>query len=134
GDRAIGRVTATSNDTITLTTRDGSSLTVHVDGDTVYRIPANDTATIDDITVDMVVGVEGRAREDGSIDASMVAGGLGRGKAGGRGFGGPGLGGHRFGGPGFDARGGQGGQGWDDQGDENGTSPSAAPSGSTSAS
>ncbi|MBA2756347.1 MAG: hypothetical protein H0U37_02740 [Chloroflexi bacterium] len=98
GDGAIGTVTAKSSDTITLKTQDGSSLTVHVDGDTVYHVKGKDAATLADITVDMVVGVQGRDRADGSFDASTVAsgphgakGGRGRfGRHGPRGFGGPG--------------------------------------------
>ena len=98
GDGAIGTVTAKSSDTIALKTQDGSSLTVHVDGDTVYHVKGKDAATLGDITVDMIVGVHGRDRADGSIDASTVAAGPhgakgGRGRFGGhgpRGFGGPG--------------------------------------------
>ena len=97
GDGAIGTVTAKSSDTITLKTQDGSSLTVHVDGDTVYHVKGKHAATLANITVDMIVSVHGRDRADGSIDASTVAAGRhgakgGRGRFGGhgpRGFGGP---------------------------------------------
>jgi hypothetical protein len=96
GDRAIGTVTAKTADTITIRQRDGSSLTIHVDADTTYRVAGVDNADLSDITVDMGIGVSGRARADGSIDADAVAAGKGlRGdRGGGRGEGGldgPGL-------------------------------------------
>jgi Domain of unknown function (DUF5666) len=96
GDRAIGTVMAKTADTITIKRRDGSSLTIHVDADTTYRVAGVDNADLGDITVDMGIGVSGRARADGSIDADAVAAGKGlRGdRGGGRGEGGldgPGL-------------------------------------------
>lgn len=96
GDRAVGTVTAKTADTITIRRRDGSSLTIHVDADTTYRVAGVDNADLGDITVDMAIGVSGRARADGSIDADAVATGKGlRGdRGGGRGEGGldgPGL-------------------------------------------
>jgi hypothetical protein len=98
GDRAVGRVTAKTADTITIQKRDGSSVTVHVDADTTYRVRGVEDADLGDVAVDMAIGVSGRARADGSIDAdAIVAGtgrGLGRGKFDGlrgpNGFGGPG--------------------------------------------
>jgi hypothetical protein len=77
GDRAVGTVTAKTADTITITKRDGSSLTIHVDADTTYRVAGVDNADLGDITVDMAIGVSGRARADGSIDADAVAAGRG---------------------------------------------------------
>ena len=96
GDRAVGTVTAKTADTITIKQRDGSSLTIHVDADTTYRVAGVEDADLGDITVDMAIGVSGRARADGSIDADAVASGKGlRGERGvGRGDGGlerPGL-------------------------------------------
>lgn len=97
GDRAVGTVTAKTADTITIRKRDGSSLTIHVDGDTTYRVPGVQNADLGDVAVDMGIGVTGRARADGSIDAdAIVAGrlrGLGRGdgQPGRFGFGGPGA-------------------------------------------
>jgi hypothetical protein len=84
-DRAVGTVTAKTANTITIRTRDGSSVTVHVDADTAYRVPGKDTATLADVTVDMGIGVSGRKRADGSIDADAVVAGNGRGIFGGRG-------------------------------------------------
>lgn len=91
-DRAIGTVTAKTTDSITITKRDGSTVTVHVDGDTTYRVAGVENADFGDVAVDMVIGVSGRERADGSIDADAVAAGNGRGfhRGGGRGgFDGP---------------------------------------------
>jgi len=86
-DRAIGTVTAKTADTITITKRNGSSLTVHVGADTTYRVAGadDDTDTLADVAVGMGIGVTGRARADGSIDADAVVAGNGRGIFGGRG-------------------------------------------------
>ncbi len=91
-DRAVGTVTAKTADTITITKRDGSTVTVHVDADTTYRVAGVENADLGDVAVDMAIGVSGRERADGSIDADAVAAGTGRGfKRGGglRGFDGP---------------------------------------------
>ena len=84
-DKAVGTVTAKTANSITIKKRDGSSLTVHVDADTTYRVAGKDAATLADVTVDMRIGVSGRARTDGSIDADAVAAGNGRGILNGRG-------------------------------------------------
>ena len=86
-DRAIGTVTAKTADTITISKRDGSSLTIHVDAETTYRVSGadGDTDTLADVAVGMGIGVSGRARADGSIDADAVLAGEGRGIFGGRG-------------------------------------------------
>ena len=86
-DRAIGTVTAKTADSITIKQRDGSSLTIHVDADTTYRVAGADgtTDTLADVTVGMGIGVSGRNRADGSIDADAVVAGNGRGVFGGRG-------------------------------------------------
>lgn len=80
-DQAAGTVTAKTADTITITKRDGSKLTVHVDADTTYRVrgAAATTDSLADVTVDMAIGVSGRLRADGSIDADVVLAGAGRG-------------------------------------------------------
>ena len=78
-DRTIGTVTAKTANSITIKTRDGSTKTIHVGSGTTYRVVGKGTASLSDIAVDMVVGAEGRARSDGSIDATAVAGGTGRG-------------------------------------------------------
>jgi hypothetical protein len=84
-DRAVGTVTARTANSITIRQRDGSSLTIHVGAATTYRVAGKDTATLADITVDMGIGVSGRKRADGSIDADAVAAGMGRGFFGGHG-------------------------------------------------
>ena len=78
-DRAVGTVTAKTADSITIKRRDGSSLTIHVSGDTTFRVGGNASAKLSDVTVDMAIGVTGRARSDGSIDADAVAAGNVRG-------------------------------------------------------
>ena len=94
GDRVVGKVTAKTADTITIQTRDGKRRTVHVSGDTTYRVAGVDNAALKDVAVDMAIGVSGRSRSDGSIDAAAVVAGkmgaFGRGFErfpGGRGFG-----------------------------------------------
>jgi hypothetical protein len=88
GDRAVGTVTAKTADTITIKKRDGSSVTVHVSADTTYRVAGVEDASLSDVAVDMAIGVSGRARSDGSIDADAVLAGKARGigKGFGRGF------------------------------------------------
>ena len=73
--RAVGTVTAKTADSITIKLRDGSSLVIHVDADTTFRVAGNKAAKLADVAVDMVVGVTGRTRSDGSIDADAVAAG-----------------------------------------------------------
>ena len=77
-DRVLGRVTAKSSDSITVETRDGSR-TIHVDGDTTYQVRGVDDPGIDDIDVGDTIIAGGRARDDGSLDASAVGAGPGRG-------------------------------------------------------
>jgi hypothetical protein len=96
GDRAVGTVTAKTADSITIRRRDGTDLTIHVDSDTTYRVAGVETADLGDVAVGMAIGVTGRARADGSIDADAAAAGniRGLGRDGGKGNGGferPGL-------------------------------------------
>jgi hypothetical protein len=79
GDRAVGQVTAKTADSITIKKRNGSTLTIHVSADTTYRVAGVENADLGDVAVDMYVGVSGRARSDGSIDADVVGAGNGRG-------------------------------------------------------
>jgi hypothetical protein len=78
-DRAVGTVTSKTADSITITKRNGSTVTVHVDGDTTYLVAGVENADLGDVAVDMAIGVSGRQRADGSIDADAVAAGTGRG-------------------------------------------------------
>jgi len=113
-DRAAGVVKSKTSATIVITQRDGSTLTVHVDADTTYRVGGVATAGLGDVAVDMSIGVTGRARSDGSIDADAIIAGSGHGMfrgdggplgplGGGFGRGGRGGIGPGFGGPGDDA-------------------------------
>ena len=79
GDRAVGQVTAKTADTITIKKRDGSTVTIRVDADTTYRVAGVENADLGDVAVDMAIGVSGRARADGSIDADAVVAAKGRG-------------------------------------------------------
>ena len=107
GDRAVGTVSAKTADTITIKKRDGSSVTVHVDADTTYRVAGVASAKLSDVAVGMAIGVNGRARSDGSIDADAVAAGdlrgFGRGERNGASKGGPAAPGFML--PNFDAPG-----------------------------
>lgn len=88
-----GKVTKVDGSTITVERRDGTTATIHVNGDTTYRIAGDDSPALSDIKVDDVIIASGTQRSDESLDAvAVVAGGPGRGTF----FGGPG-----FGGPGF---------------------------------
>ena len=78
-DRAVGKVTAKTANVITIERRNGSSLTIHVDADTTYRVAGVETADLGDVAVDMAIGVTGRTRADGSLDADVVAAGKLRG-------------------------------------------------------
>ena len=79
GDRAAGKVTAKTANTITIERRNGSSLTIHVDADTTYRVAGVEAADLGDVAVDMTIGVTGRTRADGSLDADAVVAGKLRG-------------------------------------------------------
>jgi Domain of unknown function (DUF5666) len=75
GDRAAGTVGAKTADTITIKKRDGSSVTIHVDADTTFRVAGVQNAKLSDVAVGMAIGITGRARADGSIDADAVVAG-----------------------------------------------------------
>ena len=70
-----GTVTGTTANSITLTRRDGTTVTVHVDADTTYRVAGIDAPTLSDIKTGMAIVVEGTQRADGSIDASAIGAG-----------------------------------------------------------
>jgi hypothetical protein len=103
-----GQVSAVGSSTITVTQRDGTSATIHVDSATTYQVEGVTTAKLSDIKVGNFVMAQGTLRTDGSLDASTVASGFHGGR------GGHGGGGH---GPGPD---------WD-----NDAAPSASPSATT---
>jgi hypothetical protein len=74
-----GQVTATTDSTITIELRGGTSTTVHVDSSTTIRVEGVDgTAKIGDVAVGMRIIASGEQRSDGSLDASRVLAGTGR--------------------------------------------------------
>lgn len=84
-----GEVTAVTGNTITVTGRDGTTGTIHVDSGTTYEVDGTTGKALSDITVGSFVVAEGSLRADGSLDADRVHGGtLGRwdGNHPGRGF------------------------------------------------
>lgn len=83
-----GTVTKVDGSTITVERRDGTTATIHVSGDTTYKIVGNDTPALSDIKVGDIIIASGTQRADGSLDAEAIAaGGPGRGEwFGGRGF------------------------------------------------
>ena len=72
-----GEVTAKTADTITVTQRDGTTATIHVDSATTYTVQGVDNATLADIAVGAHVRAEGTENSDGSLDASSVQSGFG---------------------------------------------------------
>jgi hypothetical protein len=70
-----GEVTAISGNTITVTGRDGTTGTIHVDGDTTYQVNG-DTGALTDISVGSFVVAQGTLRTDGSLDADAVHSGM----------------------------------------------------------
>jgi endonuclease YncB( thermonuclease family) len=115
---------------LTLTTRDGSTVTIKVSSSTTYRVGGVDSPTLADVKVGHVVMAAGSRNADGSLSATVV-----RSHAAGM-FGGPGGGFGGMPGPmpgdGF-GRGGMrgGGHGWGLPGDPDSAPPrSTAPTGS----
>ena len=70
-----GEVTAIDGNTITVTGRDGTTGTIHVDGDTTYLVNG-DTGALSDISVGSFVVAQGTLRTDGSLDADAVHSGM----------------------------------------------------------
>jgi hypothetical protein len=85
-----GQVTAISGNTITVTQRDGTTATIHVDSATTYQVEGVTAPTLADIKVGAFVAAEGTLRTDGSLDADVVGSGF---------HGGPGHDGGPHGGP-----------------------------------
>jgi len=67
-----GEVTAVADSTITVTGRDGTTGTIHVDSDTTYEVDGTTGKALSDITVGSFVVAEGTLRADGSLDADAV--------------------------------------------------------------
>lgn len=77
-----GEVTAVADNAITVTGKDGTTGTIHVDGDTTYEVDGTTGQALADIEVgDFVMG-EGSLRADGSLDADTVHAGFHRGRDG----------------------------------------------------
>ena len=75
-----GEVTAKTSTSLTLKTRDGKSVTVHIDSSTKVFVRGKKDATVADLAVGDKVLASGALNADGSVDADMVGGGkFGRG-------------------------------------------------------
>ncbi|MCU0483689.1 MAG: DUF5666 domain-containing protein [Chloroflexi bacterium] len=120
-----GTVATKASDSFTLTTRDGSTVTVKVTSATTYQAAGVTSPTLANVTVGAAVAAQGTRTSDGSLTATVVRIGVG----GGRGWDGDEWGGMMGpgmmdGGRGMGRGFGPGGQ-WDD--DQN-VAPSASPS------
>jgi hypothetical protein len=74
-----GTVTAMTDSTITIEQRGGTSVTVHVDDSTRFKVEGVDgTAKLSDVKVGMRIGASGEQRSDGSLDAATVVAGTGK--------------------------------------------------------
>ncbi len=82
-----GQVTAVNGNTITVTQKDGTTTTIHVDGNTKYQVNGA-AGSLSDIKVGSFIIAEGTQRTDGSLDAAAI-------HAGDRGLKGPGFPGGR---------------------------------------
>lgn len=81
-----GEVKTIDGQTLTVTQPDGTTATIHVDGDTTYLVNGA-AGTLSDIKVGSIIAAEGTARSDGSLDAAAVRSGFGgHGGRGGPGF------------------------------------------------
>ena len=84
--QAGGTVTAKTGTSITVTTRDGSSLKIDVDSSTTYLVAGTTAPTLSNVAVGAIVIAEGTRTTDGTFSATVV-----RAFAAGSGFG-PGMG------------------------------------------
>jgi hypothetical protein len=74
-----GTVTGKTGSTITIQQRDGTSVTIHVNGSTQFRVEGVDgAAALKDVATGMKILAQGEKRSDGSLDASRVLAGTGR--------------------------------------------------------
>jgi hypothetical protein len=71
----LGTITKVDGSTLTLTARDGSTVTAHLGGSTQIRVRGVANATAKDLAAGQVVIVAGEKRSDGSIDATSVLSG-----------------------------------------------------------
>jgi co-chaperonin GroES (HSP10) len=122
---SAGTVKEKGSSSLTLTTRDGSTVVVKVSSSTTYQVGGVTTPTLADVKVGDIVMASGTRNADGSLAATIV-----RSHAAGQ-LGGPGGMPGSMHGDGF-GRGGMrdGGPGWGFPGDPDDSAPSTAPSGS----
>lgn len=74
----LGTIESTADGSLTITDRDGATVTVHIDAATTIRVRGVENATAKDLAKGLVVIVVGERRADGSIDATgVLAGKLG---------------------------------------------------------
>ncbi len=94
----IGTVASKDSSSFTVTTRDGSTVTVKVSSSTTYQAPNVTNPSLTNVTVGVIVAAQGTRNSDGSLSAGVVRIGV----AGGRGWGSPGWDGDdgMMGGPG----------------------------------
>ena len=71
----FGQVTAVDGDSITLSQRDGSSVTVHIDAATEFTVSGETGKSVSDIEVGMIAVASGEQNDDGSLDATRVRAG-----------------------------------------------------------
>jgi len=72
--QAVGQVTAKTASTITIERRDGTPLTIKVDGSTTYKVNGSSGA-LADVTVGMSLAASGTANSDGTFSATAVQAG-----------------------------------------------------------
>ena len=70
----VGQISAIDGSTITVTQPGGTTATIHVDGDTTYRVDGS-TGSLSDLKVGSFVVAEGTQRTDGSLDAAAIRAG-----------------------------------------------------------
>jgi hypothetical protein len=70
--RAGGAVTAKTETSIAVTTRDGSSLTMKVGSTTTYQVAGATAASLSDVAVGAIVMAEGSPNTDGTFSATVV--------------------------------------------------------------
>jgi hypothetical protein len=74
-----GTVTGTTDSTITIEQRGGTSVTVHVDASTRFKVEGVDgAAKLSDVKAGMRIVASGEQRSDGSLDAATVLAGTGK--------------------------------------------------------
>jgi Domain of unknown function (DUF5666) len=71
----VGEVTTIDGNTLTVTQPGGTTATIHVDGDTTYRVNGA-AGSLSDVKVGSVIMAEGSQRADGSLDAAQVRTGV----------------------------------------------------------